>query len=202
MRLTILAAIIATVIGFVAVYASLTLSGNGEKISDATNQQKYQKMQGERLRAFIFHKEPKPFDDFKFQDAFGKTRSLSEWRGKVVLLNLWATWCAPCREEMPSLDNLKKHFSNEKFDVVTISMDRGGVSKPRKFFDEERIKYLDLFIDKTSRLMFQMKAVGLPATILLDQQGREIGRMAGPAQWDSDRAIDLVKKALLKPSQS
>ena len=196
MRFTILAAIIATVVGFVAVYASLTLSGNGEKISDATNKQKYQKMQGERLRAFIFHKEPKEIENFKFQDAFGETRSLSDWKGKVVLINLWATWCAPCREEMPSLDNLKKHFSNEKFDVVTISMDRGGVSKPRKFFDEERIKYLELYIDPTSRLMFKMKAVGLPATILLDPEGREIGRMAGPAQWDSDRAIEIIQKAL------
>ena len=198
MRLTIISALVATLIGFVAVYASLTLSGNGEKISDATNQEKYQKMQGERLRAFIFHKEPKKIEDFKFQDAFGKTRAFSDWKGKVVLVNLWATWCAPCREEMPSLDNLKKHFSNSPFDVVTISMDRGGLGKPRKFFDEERIKYLDLYIDKTTKLMFKMRAVGLPATILLDAEGREIGRLAGPAQWDSDRAIEIVQKALAK----
>lgn len=198
MRLTVISAILATIIGFVAVYASLTLGGNGEKTTDATKQQKYQKMQGERLRAFIFHKEPKEIEDYKFQDGDGKTRSLSEWKGKVVLLNLWATWCAPCREEMPSLDNLKKHFSKSKFDVVTISMDRGGLKKPRAFFEKERIRKLDLYIDKTTKLMFKLRAVGLPATILIDSEGREIGRLVGPAQWDSDRAIELISKVLVK----
>lgn len=198
MRLTVIAASVATVIGFVAVYASLTLSGNGEKASEATIQEKTQKMNGERLRAFLFHNEPKEMTPFEFKDSLGKTRSIAEWKGKIVLLNLWATWCAPCREEMPSLDNLKKFFANEKFDVVAISMDRGGPAKPRKFYDEKRLKHLELFNDPKARLMFNLKAIGLPATILLDEEGREIGRMPGPAQWDSTRAIDLIKKVLVK----
>ncbi len=196
MRSTIICAIIACVIGFVAVYANLTLRGNGELGSDSINDEKPQKLHGERLRAFIFHKTPKALPAFEFKDEFGKTRTLQDWSGKVVLLNLWATWCAPCREEMPSLDNLKKHFGHENFDVLAISMDRGGLSKPKKFYDEKRLKNLELYIDPTTKLMFKLKAVGLPATLLIDQEGRELGRLPGPAQWDSQRGIEIIKSVL------
>jgi len=196
MRSTIICAIIACVIGFVAVYANLTLRGNGELASDSINDEKSQKLHGERLRAFLHHKTPKEITAFDFQDEFGKTRTLQDWKGKVVLLNLWATWCAPCREEMPSLDNLKKHFGHEDFDVLAISMDRGGLAKPKKFYDEKRLKNLELYIDPTTKLMFKLKAIGLPATLLIDKNGREIGRLAGPAQWDSQRGLDLIRGAL------
>ncbi len=198
MRVSLLTVVAAAIIGFVAVYASLTLSGNGEKRSDAVIKQKTAQDHTDRLKSFIFHEAPKPLENFEFQDQLGNTKSLSDWKGKLVLLNLWATWCGPCREEMPSLDNLKKFFAKEPFDVVAISMDRSGLSKPRKFYDEERLKHLDLYIDQTTKLMFKLKAVGLPATILIDKEGREIGRLAGPAQWDSDLAIDMIKKALKK----
>ncbi len=189
-------AIIAAVLGFVAVYASLTLRGNGELASDSTNETKSKKLSGERLRAYIAHKSPKDLPSFEFTDGDGKTRTLQDWKGKVVVLNLWATWCAPCREEMPSLDNLKKYFNHENFDVLAISMDRGGLAKPRKFYEEERLKNLELYIDPTTKLMFKLKTVGLPATLVIDKEGREIGRLTGPAQWDSSRAIEIIKKAL------
>ncbi len=196
MRLIVPAALLAALVGFVAVYASLTLRGNGELTSEDKIAEKPKKLSGQRLRAFIFHKKPKTLDDFEFQDGYGKTVRLSDWRGKVVLLNLWATWCSPCREEMPSLDGLKQNFSKEPFDVVAISLDRGGLAKPRKFYDDMRLKALELYIDPTTKMMFKLKAVGLPATILIDKEGREIGRLPGPAQWDSDPAFKIVQKAL------
>ena len=196
MRLIIPAAIGAAIIGFVAVYASLTLRGNGELPVEAEIPKKSQKLTGQRLRAFITHKEPKALPDFEFEDGLGKVVKLSDFKGKVVLLNLWATWCLPCREEMPSLDNLKANFSKEAFDVVAISLDRGGLGKPRKFFEEIRLKDLALYHDPTTKLMFKLQAVGLPATLLIDRQGREIGRLPGPAQWDSEEAFTIIRKAL------
>lgn len=196
MKLTVIFAIFAAMLGFIAVYASLTMRGNGEFASDTTIAEKSKKISGKRLRAFIYHKSPKVLPDFEFKDDSGKVRKLSEWSGKVVVLNLWATWCAPCREEMPSLDKLKTYFAHENFDVVAISMDRGGLGKPRKFYGEERLKNLELYIDPTSKLMFKLKAVGLPATLLIDRRGREIGRLPGPAEWDSATAIEMIKNVL------
>lgn len=198
MRVTVIVAIVAALLGFVAVYASLTLRGNGESQERQTFSEKTQKMRADRLRAFIFHKNPKALPDFEFLDVSGTKRSLKDWRGKVVLLNLWATWCGPCREEMPSLDNLKANFGGQNFDVLAISMDRGGIGKVQNFYGSTRIKNLELYIDPSAKLMFKLKAVGLPATILIDAEGREIGRMPGPAQWDSDRAIELIKGVLSK----
>lgn len=201
MRFTAIAAAVAAVLGFVAVYATLAMRGNGEVDSNVTFEEKSKKITGERLRGFIFHKQPKDaaeMQSFEFQDRFGNTKTLADWRGKVVLVNLWATWCGPCREEMPSLDNLKKTFDGQEFDVVAISMDRGGLKKPKDFYEETEIKNLALYIDPTTKLMFRSKAVGLPATILFDRQGREIGRLPGPAHWDSDEAINLVRGVLAK----
>lgn len=196
MRLIVPVAILAAIVGFVAVYASLTLRGNGELAEELKNEEKPKQLDGQRLRAFITHQVPKPLPDFSFKDEFGKDVRLSDFKGKVVLLNLWATWCGPCREEMPSLDHLKANFSKEPFDVVAISMDRGGLAKPRKFYDEIRLKSLALYIDTSAKLMFKLQAVGLPATLLIDKEGREIGRLPGPAKWDSDAAIRIIQNAL------
>lgn len=198
MRLTLIATAIAVLLGFVAVYASLTISGNGESPDNVTFEKKSGSLSGDRLRAFLEHKEPKALPEFTFEDRFGKSISLEDFKGKIVLLNLWATWCAPCREEMPSLDNLKKLFQGQEFDVVAVSMDRGGLAKPKKFFEEEKLENLGLYIDPTTKLMFMLKAIGLPATLLIDAEGREIGRLPGPAQWDSDEAINLIRKHLEK----
>ncbi|GJM03753.1 MAG: thioredoxin [Rhodomicrobium sp.] len=198
MRLTVIVAAIAAIVGFVAVYASLTLSGNKELKNNVTFEEKPKKIAGDRLRAFLIHKEPKALPAFTFQDRFGASKTLDDFKGKLILLNLWATWCAPCREEMPSLDNLKKLFSSDEFDVLAISMDRGGINKPKKFFEETKLKHLSLYIEPSAKLMFKLKAVGLPATLLIDKEGREVGRLPGPAQWDSDEAINLIRKFLEK----
>jgi len=148
------------------------------------------------MAAFVFKKEPETLPEVRFQDANGAEKSLADWRGKVVLVNLWATWCAPCRKEMPALDRLQKELGWPKFEVVAISVDRTGLAGARKFLDETKVENLALYADPTTRLSSLLKAVGLPITVLLDGQGREIGRLVGPAEWDSDDAKRLIRAVM------
>jgi thiol-disulfide isomerase/thioredoxin len=148
------------------------------------------------MAAFVFRKEPEALPDVKFQDATGKERSFADWRGKVVLLNLWATWCLPCRKEMPALDRLQKELGSDKFEVVAVSVDRKGVEAAKKFLDEVKTEHLGLYVDPTTRMTSDLRAVGLPATLLIDAQGREIGRLLGPAEWDSEDAKRLIRSFL------
>ena len=148
------------------------------------------------VAAFVFRKAPEPVPDVKFQDGAGKELTLADWRGKVVLLNLWATWCLPCRKEMPSLDRLQKELGSDKFEVVAISVDRKGAAASKKFLDETQVERLALYVDATARMSSDLRVIGLPATLLLDTQGREIGRLLGPAEWDSEDAKRLIRSAL------
>ncbi len=148
------------------------------------------------MAAFVFKKAPEPLPEFTFFDGTGAERSLKDWQGKVVLLNLWATWCAPCRKEMPALDRLQQALGSDKFQVVALSVDRGGAEASKKFLDQIDVGALDLFVDPTSRATSDLKAVGLPTTLLIDAQGREIGRLTGPAEWDSEDAKRLIEATL------
>jgi len=148
------------------------------------------------MAAFVFRKKPEALPPIKFQDAEGKERTLADWRGKVVLLNLWATWCLPCRKEMPSLDRLQKQLGSDKFEVVALSVDRKGLDASRKFLDETKVGRLGLYVDASGRAISELRVVGLPATLLLDAQGREIGRLLGPAEWDSEDAKRLIRSAV------
>ena len=121
---------------------------------------------------------------------------MKDWEGRVVLLNLWATWCAPCRKEMPALDRLQQALGSDRFEVVALSVDRGGIEKSKAFFDEIGVKALKLYVDPSTRATSKLKAVGLPATLLIDEQGREIGRLTGPAEWDSEDAKRLIQAVL------
>jgi thiol-disulfide isomerase/thioredoxin len=149
-----------------------------------------------QMAAFVFRKAPEPLPAFKFQDADGKERTLADWRGKVVVLNLWATWCLPCRKEMPSLDRLQAAVGSDKFEVVAISVDRKGLEASKKFLTETGVKQLGLYVDATARLTSDLKVVGLPATLLIDREGREIGRLLGSAEWDSEEAVRLVRSVV------
>ncbi len=149
-----------------------------------------------QMAAFVFKKAPEPLSEFVFLDDQGKERTLKDWRGRVVLLNLWATWCIPCRKEMPGLERLEKELGSDKFQVVALSVDRVGIEGAKKFLDGIKISSLGVFADPTIRVTSTLKAVGLPATLLIDREGREIGRLTGPAEWDSAEAKALVKAAL------
>ena len=149
-----------------------------------------------RLAAFVVHKTPEVVDEISFFDADGNEKSLADWRGKVVLVNFWATWCAPCRYEMPTLDNINAQFGGSDFEVVALSLDRSGFDKPTKFFADIEIKTLKLYNDKSSKSSRILRAIGLPTTILFGRDGREIGRIAGPAEWDSEDAQELIRTAI------
>ncbi len=148
------------------------------------------------MAAFVFKRSPEPLPDVTFIDGAGKERQLKEWRGKVVLLNLWATWCIPCRKEMPGLDRLQAELGSNQFEVVAVSADKTGIEGARKFLAQVKSERLAVFADPGIRITSTLKAVGMPATILIDREGREIGRLVGPAEWDSKEAKALIAAAL------
>lgn len=147
------------------------------------------------MAMFVF-KGPQSLPEFTFKNDAGADIALADWKGKVVLVNLWATWCAPCRKEMPDLDRLEAELGGADFEVVAISLDRGTDRKPREFLEEIGIKHLKLYHDPTARIGNKLQAIGLPATLLLDRDGNEIGRLVGPAKWDSPDALRLVRTAI------
>ena len=151
---------------------------------------------GEKMAAFVYKKAPEQMPELTFNDAAGKELKLSSFKGKAILLNLWATWCAPCREEMPALDRLQKELGGDSFEVVALSLDRKGAEASQKFLNETKAEHLKLYIDSTAKQGTVLKIVGMPTTILIDKEGREIGRLAGPAEWDSADAKALITAAL------
>jgi thiol-disulfide isomerase/thioredoxin len=122
--------------------------------------------------------------------------SLEDYRGKVVLLNLWATWCAPCLNEMPTLDRLKAELGSDDFEVLAVSIDRGEIEKSRIFLDRTGAQHLALLVDETHELNFAFKAYTLPTTLLLDREGRLIGRIVGDTVWDSREVKRLIKAVI------
>jgi thiol-disulfide isomerase/thioredoxin len=138
--------------------------------------------------------EPAPAPKITFLDAEGKELSLADFEGKVVVLNLWATWCAPCRHEMPSLDRLQAGHGGLDLQVVALSLDRGdSLEKIRRFYEEVGVEHLALYRDPEAEVGRAFRAPGLPTTIVIDAAGREIGRVLGAAEWDSPEAIALLK---------
>jgi len=148
------------------------------------------------MTTFVFKEPPAALPQFQFVNAEGKSVSLKDWQGKVVLLNLWATWCAPCRGEMPALNRLESELGSDKFEVVAVAVDKSGLDGARKFLDETKAGKLKLYADPTARAGNELKVIGMPTTILVDGEGREIGRLIGPAEWDSADAKRLIQSFL------
>jgi thiol-disulfide isomerase/thioredoxin len=141
--------------------------------------------------------------ELTFWDADGRPRALHEWRGRFVLLNLWATWCAPCRQEMPALDALQAKLGGPGFEVVAVNIDTRDPDKPKAWLKDAGINRLAYYADPEARIFQDLKiagrAFGMPTTLLIDPQGCEIGTLAGPAEWASDDAVKLVAAALAQP---
>jgi thiol-disulfide isomerase/thioredoxin len=154
------------------------------------------------LAAFLVHSERKPAPDISFQDSEGTHLSLSRWQGRVVLVNLWATWCGPCRKEMPELAELQQRLGSEDFEVVAISIDRQGAEVARPFLEAAGAAALKLYLDPTTKVLADFKSVGLPASMLIDRSGREIGRLFGPAEWASPEAVRLIETAIAEGGTS
>lgn len=139
---------------------------------------------------------PAAVPEISFEDGTGKPKTLADFSGKVVLLNIWATWCAPCRKEMPTLDRLQAKLGGPDFEVVALSMDRKGPDAVKKFFAETGVTHLALNIDTSAKVMFTLGAVGLPMTVLINRDGKEIGRLIGPAEWDSPNMVDFIRSRI------
>jgi len=145
-------------------------------------------------KAFVFraHGAPRPIAEIAFEDGSGRERALAEFRDKVVLLNVWATWCTPCREEMPALDRLQRKLGGPGFEVVALSIDSGGASAVQGFYDEIGIRSLAIYVDRATRATGSLGVVGIPTTLLVDRRGREIARRTGPAEWDGPEAVRVI----------
>ena len=140
--------------------------------------------------------------DLTFQDGAGKPLTLDHWRGRTVLLNLWATWCVPCRKEMPALDALEKKLGGPDFQVVAVNIDTRDPDKPKAFLKELGISSLAYYADPSAKTFQDLKeigrAFGMPTTMLVSKEGCEIGTIAGPAEWASDDAVKLIQTALAR----
>lgn len=147
-------------------------------------------------RKFVLHDAPKPLPDISFQDGNGKARSLHDFRGKFVLLNIWATWCAPCRKEMPTLDRLQAAIGGPDFEVAALSIDRAGLDVVAKFYRDLSVENLAMYIDSAGKAAATLGAVGLPTTLLIDRDGSEIGRLVGPAEWDAPEMMAFIRSRL------
>jgi thiol-disulfide isomerase/thioredoxin len=149
----------------------------------------------------------KPFQvpDVVFKDASGHDHKLDDWRGRTVLLNLWATWCVPCRKEMPALDSLQGKLGGPDFQVVAVNIDTRDPEKPRNFLKDENLTRLSFFSDEKAKVFQDLKnvgrALGMPTSVLVDGQGCEIATIAGPADWASGDAVKLISAAI-KPASA
>jgi thiol-disulfide isomerase/thioredoxin len=142
---------------------------------------------------------PKALPELSFKDADGKALTLADFKGRTVLLNLWATWCVPCRKEMPSLDALQAKLGGEDFQVVAVNVDTRNLDKPKAWLQEVGVSRLGYFADPSMKIFQDLKAAGkafgMPTTLLIDRNGCELGTIAGPAEWASDDAIRLIEAA-------
>jgi thiol-disulfide isomerase/thioredoxin len=131
-----------------------------------------------------------------FVDGAGAARSLADWRGRVVLVNLWATWCAPCIEEMPALDRIAGRLGGPDFEVLAIAVDRQGETVVRPFLEKLGLSRIALHLDPTNAVVRTLGAPGLPISVLVDREGRELGRVLGAAEWDSPAFETLLRRAI------
>lgn len=154
---------------------------------------------------------PRAMPPMRFHDGGGRAHSLADFKGKLVLLNVWATWCGPCREEMPSLDRLQAQLGGEGFAVVAVSIDRDRADRSaaqlvRDFYADFDIHRLGVYVDAGAgaepQVDIGLNAPGIPITLLVDAEGREIGRKLGAAAWDSPEMIQMLRQFAAPPPAS
>jgi len=204
--LILLGGIAGLAVGLAAVYGIATLTGNAGGDAACRPAVKLAKKlapfaHGE-VAAVKVATSPLKLPELAFQDAAGKPLSLANWHGRTVLLNLWATWCVPCRKEMPALDALQQRLGSPEFEVVAVNIDTRDPDKPKAFLRELGISKLAYYSDSTAKTFQDLKAIGrafgMPTTLLIDRQGCELGSIAGPAEWASEDAVKLIQAALGK----
>ena len=195
---------VGALIGFGAIYGfgGLKRSSGGDSACNGAVEtaRKIAPLAHGEVAALTLATSPLRMPDLAFWDADGKPRKLSDWRGKTVLVNLWATWCVPCRKEMPALDSLQTKLGGQDFEVVAINIDTRDPDKPRNFLKDGNLTKLAYFSDQKAKVFQDLKAIGralgMPTSVLVDGQGCEIANIAGPAEWASDDAVKLIKAAM------
>ena len=201
------AVVAGAVIGFAAVYGigGLKRGGSGDSACAGAVDlaKKLSPLAHGEVAALTMATAPLRLPDLTFWDADGKPRKLSDWRGKTVLLNLWATWCVPCRKEMPALDALQTKLGGKDFEVVAVNIDTRDPEKPKNFLKDASLTHLSYFNDQKAKVFQDLtnigRALGMPTSVLVDAQGCEIATIAGPAEWASDDAVKLITAAV-KPA--
>ena len=149
--------------------------------------------------AFTRLAQPRAVPLFSFAAADGRKLTLADFHGRAVLLNLWATWCVPCRKEMPTLDRLQKRLGGPGFEVVALSIDRLGLGAVAPFYRKLGLKSLGVYLDPGGAAPAALDLAGLPTSLLIDGEGREVARKIGPAEWDAPAMIDEIEKSLASP---
>jgi thiol-disulfide isomerase/thioredoxin len=197
-------------VGLAAVYGIATLAGNagGDPACRPALDiaRRIAPLARGEMAAVNVAEKPLRVPELTFLDGAGRERTLSEWRGRTLLLNLWATWCVPCRKEMPALDALQEKLGASDFEVVAVNIDTRDGNKPKAWFKDLGIKRLAYYADPNAKVFQDLKMVGrafgMPTTLVIDPNGCEIGTIAGPAEWSSDDAVKLLRAALNKTSGS
>jgi thiol-disulfide isomerase/thioredoxin len=187
---TIVIAVAAGGIALGVLAASLALSrhGSGPDRSEAAA--------ARDSEAFSFGDQPVAVPPLHFEDGAGQKLSLGDFHGRAVVLNLWATWCVPCRQEMPALDRLQAMFDKSRLLVLPLSIDRRGAPAVREFYRDLRLAALGVYVDRSGAAASDLGAIGLPTTLLVDRDGSEIGRKIGPAEWDRPAIAALIRDRL------
>jgi thiol-disulfide isomerase/thioredoxin len=183
------------------IYVTLAGQGNGgvvaECVAAKAQAAALDPLIGGELAAFQIAREPEKLSELAFSATDGKPMTLAAFQGKVVLINLWATWCGPCRQEMPALDRLQATLGGGDFAVVPVSIDIGDPERPKAFLEQVGVKNLPLYTDRTTKIFEEVKgrglAIGLPVTFLLDRNGCRLGHINGPAEWDSEDGRRLIE---------
>lgn len=193
-------------VGIGAVYGitALTRNAGGDKVCRPAVElaKKAAPFARGEVAAVNMAKSPLKVPNLAFEDAGGKKMTLADFKGRTVLLNLWATWCVPCRKEMPTLDALQAKLGSADFEVVAVNIDTRNLDKPKAFLQEIGVSKLNYYADPSAKVFQDLKAVGrafgMPTTLLIDPAGCEIGTIAGPAEWASEDAVKLIQAALGK----
>ncbi|MDG1709129.1 MAG: TlpA disulfide reductase family protein [Emcibacteraceae bacterium] len=150
------------------------------------------------MKRFEIYDSPKPAPTTNFQDAEGNQVSFADFKGKVILVNLWATWCAPCIKEMPDLNKLQESLGGDEFEVVLLSENQDGIESSLKFLNDNNITHLNTYHDTNRGVARTLKSNALPTSFLIDANGAEVGRLIGPAEWNSGDAKALINYFILK----
>ena len=179
-------------------YGAICLTANAAAAVELTAADRAtpKQLRGGDMAKLVVHKAPRDRIDETFRDLYGNPLTLADYSGKVVLLNIWATWCPPCRAEMPSLDRLAGEMEGPDFALIALSTDRGGVEQVAQFYDDYLIDNLDIMHDRSGNFARQAGVLGLPVTLILDRQGREIARLLGDADWASPEARAILRRII------